>query len=223
MTGGNLANAYSLVGRSPGYQSQWKTELNALKTANVKATIPASDGSYGFDYSADDHSRTETTDAEGNVIGSYSYVDATGRHEVKYKAGPKIGFVITNDESAQSNIRASAAGQSAQNSAGRDTFKFTETKFQSAPSASGTFLSTQASSGLKNSNSFQSTHVSSGLKTESSNFYSTHSSSGLKTDAAAEDPAALKIFNVSYKEGSLKQYQPSVENPKYGYAYEASN
>ena len=36
------------------------------------------DASYAFGYSADESNKEETADAEGNIVGSYSYVDAAG-------------------------------------------------------------------------------------------------------------------------------------------------
>lgn len=37
-----------------------------------------SDRSYAFNFAADGYDREENADAEGNVVGSYSYVDETG-------------------------------------------------------------------------------------------------------------------------------------------------
>lgn len=54
-----------------------------------------SDGSYGFHFEAEDHSRSERSDSNGTVTGSYAYVDNEGKaRSFAYKAGKGIGFVI---------------------------------------------------------------------------------------------------------------------------------
>ncbi|KAB7504988.1 hypothetical protein Anas_07849 [Armadillidium nasatum] len=56
------------------------------------------DASYGFEFSSDDHSRNEKSDADGTVTGTYSYVDENGRkRNFNYRAGKGIGFVIDGD------------------------------------------------------------------------------------------------------------------------------
>ncbi|XP_075233050.1 uncharacterized protein LOC142331199 [Lycorma delicatula] len=63
-------------------------------------TIPGDDGStgdatYSFSYSVDGQSRDESSDAQGNVQGTYSYVDPTGtQQKVDYAAGDNTGFVV---------------------------------------------------------------------------------------------------------------------------------
>lgn len=55
------------------------------------------DGSYRFTSSGPDQRRTEVSDAQGNVRGSYTYLDDKGvQRSVHYIAGPNIGYKIIN-------------------------------------------------------------------------------------------------------------------------------
>ncbi|XP_016964784.1 uncharacterized protein LOC108034412 [Drosophila biarmipes] len=47
-----------------------------------------------FDFSTDQMSHAQHTDEAGNVLGRYSYYDEAGYHELSYKAGAGIGFVV---------------------------------------------------------------------------------------------------------------------------------
>ncbi|KAH8364378.1 hypothetical protein KR084_006427, partial [Drosophila pseudotakahashii] len=47
-----------------------------------------------FDFSTDQMSHAQHTDESGNVLGKYSYYDEAGYHELSYKAGAGIGFVV---------------------------------------------------------------------------------------------------------------------------------
>ncbi|XP_030570167.1 uncharacterized protein LOC115769488 [Drosophila novamexicana] len=48
----------------------------------------------GIDFSTQHMSHTQHTDDSGIVLGKYSYYDAAGYHELSYKAGAGIGFVV---------------------------------------------------------------------------------------------------------------------------------
>ncbi|KAF8783502.1 Adult-specific rigid cuticular protein 12.6 like protein [Argiope bruennichi] len=58
-------------------------------------------GKYTFLYSVEDagaHKRQESSNGDGTVSGSYSYVDPNGDlRKVEYKAGGSIGFQATGD------------------------------------------------------------------------------------------------------------------------------
>ncbi len=57
-----------------------------------------SDASYAFGFAADGHERDESADADGNIVGYYSYVDELGQvRTVRYRAGAGIGFVPEAD------------------------------------------------------------------------------------------------------------------------------
>ena len=57
------------------------------------------DASYNFRFEESDHSREEESDPNGNIQGSYSYVNNDGNNiQVRYSAGPEKGFVIENSE-----------------------------------------------------------------------------------------------------------------------------
>ncbi|XP_047492212.1 uncharacterized protein LOC125041372 [Penaeus chinensis] len=52
------------------------------------------DASYKFAFDSDSYSRTEEADADGNIVGSYTYVDEEGKeHTVSFVAGRKTGFL----------------------------------------------------------------------------------------------------------------------------------
>ena len=56
------------------------------------------DASYSFGFRSDEHERDETADQQGNIVGSYSYVDEAGiTRTVSYKAGAGLGFVPQAD------------------------------------------------------------------------------------------------------------------------------
>ncbi|XP_064544724.1 uncharacterized protein LOC135432825 [Drosophila montana] len=48
----------------------------------------------GIDFSTQHMSHTQHTDDSGIVLGKYSYCDDAGYHELSYKAGAGIGFVV---------------------------------------------------------------------------------------------------------------------------------
>ena len=57
------------------------------------------DASYNFKFYETDHSREEESDPNGNIKGSYSYVNNEGNNiQVRYSAGPEKGFVIENSQ-----------------------------------------------------------------------------------------------------------------------------
>ena len=52
------------------------------------------DRSYKFDFEAEGYSREEEADADGTVVGKYTYIDANGvERSLSYRAGANIGFV----------------------------------------------------------------------------------------------------------------------------------
>ncbi|XP_017080335.1 uncharacterized protein LOC108114093 [Drosophila eugracilis] len=77
----NLAMATSSL--SSGYHP-------ALVTNNLKPQHSRQN----FDFSTDQMSHAQHTDESGNVLGKYSYYDEAGYHELSYKAGAGIGFVV---------------------------------------------------------------------------------------------------------------------------------
>ncbi|EDW18488.1 uncharacterized protein LOC6582309 [Drosophila mojavensis] len=55
---------------------------------------PAPRQPQNFDFSTQHMSHSQHTDDSGIVLGKYSYYDDAGYHELSYKAGPGIGFVV---------------------------------------------------------------------------------------------------------------------------------
>jgi len=67
-----------------------------------------SDRSYQFSYGSeqDDSLRQEESDADGNIKGKYSYVNAEGNTIlVKYSAGPNQGFVVENEQELKGSVQ----------------------------------------------------------------------------------------------------------------------
>lgn len=65
------------------------------------SVVMGKDGSYGFTSSGPDQRRTEVSDANGRVRGSYTYVDDKGvQRTVQYVAGPNIGYRVINNAAA---------------------------------------------------------------------------------------------------------------------------
>ncbi|KAH8390540.1 hypothetical protein KR215_004449 [Drosophila sulfurigaster] len=50
--------------------------------------------SYNINLNTPQMTHTQHTDAAGHVLGKYSYYDDAGYHELSYKAGAGIGFVV---------------------------------------------------------------------------------------------------------------------------------
>lgn len=72
----------------------------------------SSDGSYSFSYNAGDHSREESSDAQGNKRGRYSFTskDDGKTREVVYEAGAEKGFVAKGAHIPQTVSAGSAGG-----------------------------------------------------------------------------------------------------------------
>lgn len=58
------------------------------------APPPAPRQPQNIDFSTQHMSHSQHTDDSGIVLGKYSYYDDAGYHELSYKAGPGIGFVV---------------------------------------------------------------------------------------------------------------------------------
>lgn len=77
------------------------------------AAIPeSSDGSYSFSFNAGDHSREESSDAQGNTRGRYSFTskDDGKTREVVYEAGAGKGFIAKGAHIPASGSIDSATG-----------------------------------------------------------------------------------------------------------------
>ena len=67
--------------------------------------------SYKYEFEHDEYKRKEESDSNGNVIGSYSYVDSDGKtRSLSYRAGAGIGFVPTEARGFSPDIMASFEG-----------------------------------------------------------------------------------------------------------------
>ncbi|XP_075161684.1 uncharacterized protein LOC142234436 [Haematobia irritans] len=70
-------------------------DINNLAASLVPQNLEAEPKQpYSFTYNADQSSRSESADQSGTVVGSYSYYDEAGYHDVSYKASDDTGFVI---------------------------------------------------------------------------------------------------------------------------------
>ncbi|PSN44422.1 hypothetical protein C0J52_16458 [Blattella germanica] len=78
---------------SAGYDSQ-NVVVNAYSGAGSNEESPSGDASYSFSYNAGDHFRQESSDAQGNVQGQFSFVAKDGvNRKIDYTAGAGKGFV----------------------------------------------------------------------------------------------------------------------------------
>lgn len=99
-------------------QNTYTTATNNLGIAETseQQSDGFTDGSYSFGYETSDESRQETSDVNGNVKGSFSFVSNDGiRRRIDYEAGADKGFVARGshlpvppvDSSLQSNYTTS--------------------------------------------------------------------------------------------------------------------
>nr|ATL73454.1 lens protein 10 [Thermonectus marmoratus] len=70
---------------------------------HTSAGVPNSDGSYSFSFATNDQARHESSDANGNIQGSFWYVNKVGKHDLSFVAGPKTGFQPTGGSLAVPN------------------------------------------------------------------------------------------------------------------------
>ena len=69
------------------------------ESAPAGATMMNMDASYSFAYNGDESSRQEESDPNGNIKGSYQYIDSEGKTiKVHYSAGAETGFVIESQD-----------------------------------------------------------------------------------------------------------------------------
>lgn len=86
-----------ILKRSLPEPDTWKSDKTIDETSVTEdpETKPQPNSAYRFGFSADCQTRNEEADSNGNVRGSYSYIDGDGLEtRVKYEAGPEKGFVI---------------------------------------------------------------------------------------------------------------------------------
>lgn len=73
-------------------------------TINEEDWTPNSDWAFSYDSSSGAGSRSEQASQDGGVEGSYTTMGADGQlMEVRYRAGPEIGFVILNNDEVAAN------------------------------------------------------------------------------------------------------------------------
>ena len=93
--------AHSASNQEPVYATQ--QSYNQIEEEEI---FEKGDNSYAFTYSDESGNRKEESDADGNVHGEYSYINAEGNEIlVKYMAGPDIGFVIVNEEQLTRSVQ----------------------------------------------------------------------------------------------------------------------
>ena len=64
---------------------------------------------YSYAYLTHQSAHSESSDHEGNIIGKYSYTDDSGYHDLMYKAGNEIGFVVLGGSLSQPGAAAALA------------------------------------------------------------------------------------------------------------------
>ncbi|KAH8366061.1 hypothetical protein KR093_008825 [Drosophila rubida] len=83
------------AGNARRHQWGW-TPPESVISASAAPTAAATSRppSYNINLNTPLMTHTQHTDAAGHVLGKYSYYDAAGYHELSYKAGAGIGFVV---------------------------------------------------------------------------------------------------------------------------------
>lgn len=77
------------------YNSQDYPATAALSGGYITNSSPQNRSPHrNFDFSTSQMAHSQHTDEAGNVLGKYSYYDEAGYHELSYKAGAGIGFVV---------------------------------------------------------------------------------------------------------------------------------
>ncbi|KAK3860402.1 hypothetical protein Pcinc_033544 [Petrolisthes cinctipes] len=100
------------------------------------------DASYDFNYAEGGQARQEQSDSEGNIRGSYSYIDDEGRtRSYNYIAGRDTGFVLSGDDLPQAPL-APGATPAATSLATGATSVITASSFRPSSSFTG-FTSSQ--------------------------------------------------------------------------------
>lgn len=92
-----------VVSQTNTYSGQYIAPSSPVQTPVIIQTEPSgqsgekSDGSYSFSYETDDQARQESSDSNGNVQGSYSFIakDDGLRRTVNYEAGAQRGYKAT--------------------------------------------------------------------------------------------------------------------------------
>lgn len=120
---GNVDGEYSYLDESGQHNLQYKAGNNSgfqVTGGNLATPSPwirasgdhggsgddergTGDRSYNFGYTNENGSRSESSDAGGNVVGSYGYRNEAGNHDLSYEAGPRKGFVVTGGSLATPN------------------------------------------------------------------------------------------------------------------------
>ncbi|CAL4193252.1 unnamed protein product, partial [Meganyctiphanes norvegica] len=103
--GNFLPQPVEVSASSQGSLSQYSDPARAapapaapFEIAEIRGGIPGADGSYHFSYDTSSSSRTETADADLNIVGRYSFIADDGvSRSVDYKAGSATGFVAEGD------------------------------------------------------------------------------------------------------------------------------
>ncbi|XP_001352818.3 uncharacterized protein [Drosophila pseudoobscura] len=93
------ADSVATSSLSRGYQTYPSPNLN-LNSNSFQQAAPS------FDFSTHQMSHAQRTDEAGNVLGKYSYYDEAGYHELSYKAGAGIGFVVMGGNLAKATATA---------------------------------------------------------------------------------------------------------------------
>lgn len=107
------------------------------EAANVQSASSV-DGSYTFQYTNEDSSRSESADSQNNVVGEYSFVADDGiNRKITYRAGSETGFVAEGDSipqvSATQDVNAAANSVATAYSASAVGDGSAHTSFISAP------------------------------------------------------------------------------------------
>ncbi|XP_017128749.1 uncharacterized protein LOC108146995 [Drosophila elegans] len=88
------------------YRAQDNLATSSLSRGYITAPSAHHQSHQNFDFSTDQMAHAQHTDESGNVLGRYSYYDEAGYHELSYKAGAGIGFVVMGGNLAKATATA---------------------------------------------------------------------------------------------------------------------
>lgn len=162
------------------------------------------DASYDFQYAEGGQARSEQSDSQGNIQGSYTYTDEEGRTRTyTYTAGRETGFVVQGDDLPQAPLapgqtpaatQLSASGRRPSSSAFRSTPSFPSqvSRTPSAPSSSfrsstTSHAASQAFSGARASSSGTYSSQASGIRPDGSYSFSYDAGDHSRSESADSD------------------------------------
>ena len=208
-------------GHSSSHQSSQRTsQFNSGNAAiSSQSSQAPRDASYSFSYNAEDHSRSETSDPDLNVQGSYSFIGDDGQERtLNYVAGTGTGFQAEGahlpvaPDADFGNRISSTSSSSSRNRVSSNTIS---TSTRQRPS---TFRQSQSSSvGASSAHRQQSYQAPSASSSSSNRFSTSQSFSGSNNAFRASSASSGNQF----EEANIRS--SSSPDGSYSFSYDSSS